>query len=101
MTVNSEVISISWFLTIQLRSQSRQHAVFSGLELYPDMKRIAMAIVVILFGVGGGTVFGQTVRVPFDFSQSEIGVDATVNGEPRERILVPFWGMSATSFLHP
>lgn len=46
------------------------------------MKRIAMAILVILFGLGGGTVLGQTLRVPFDFSQSEIGIDATVNGEP-------------------
>ena len=56
--------------------------VFSGLELDADMKRIAMAVPVILFGLGGGTVFGQTLRVPFDFSQSEIGIDATVNGEP-------------------
>lgn len=46
------------------------------------MKRIAMTIVVSLFGLGCGEVFGQTVRVPFDFSQSEIGVDAEVNGEP-------------------
>jgi len=53
-----------------------------GLELDSDMKRIAMAVLVILLGLGGGTVFGQTLRVPFDFSQSEIGIDATVNGEP-------------------
>lgn len=46
------------------------------------MKRIALAVLVNLFGLGGGTVFGQTLRVPFDFSQSEIGIDATVNGEP-------------------
>ncbi|HEY4763076.1 MAG TPA: retropepsin-like aspartic protease [Candidatus Sulfotelmatobacter sp.] len=46
------------------------------------MKRIAMAVLGILFGLGGGTVFGQTLRVPFDFSQSEIGIEATVNGEP-------------------
>jgi hypothetical protein len=46
------------------------------------MKRIAMAVLVILLGLGGGTIFGQTLRVPFDFSQSEIGIDATVNGEP-------------------
>ena len=46
------------------------------------MKCIAMAVLVILFGLGGGPVFGQTIRVPFDFSQSEIGIDATVNGEP-------------------
>ena len=46
------------------------------------MKCIALAVLVILFGLGGGTVFGQTLRVPFDFSQSEIGVDAAVNGEP-------------------
>jgi Aspartyl protease len=51
------------------------------------MKRIAMAVLVIslgviLLGLGGGAVFGQTLRVPFDFSQSEIGIDATVNGEP-------------------
>jgi len=58
------------------------YAVLSGVESNPDMKRIAMAVLVILFGLGGGTVFGQTVRVPFDFSQSEIGIDATVNGEP-------------------
>jgi Aspartyl protease len=36
----------------------------------------------ILLGLGGDTAFGQTLRVPFDFSQSEIGVDVTVNGEP-------------------
>jgi hypothetical protein len=46
------------------------------------MKRIAMAVLVILFGLGGGTVFGHTLRVPFDFSRSAIGIDATVNGEP-------------------
>jgi Aspartyl protease len=46
------------------------------------MKRIAMAVLVILFGLGGATVFGQALRVPFDFSQSAIGIDATVNGEP-------------------
>ena len=46
------------------------------------MKRIAMAVLVILLGLGGGTVFAQTPRVPFDFSQSEIAIDATVNGEP-------------------
>lgn len=43
---------------------------------------MALAVVVILFGLGVGTVFGQTLRIPFDFSQSEIGIDATVNGEP-------------------
>ena len=59
-----------------------QSAVFSGFELPLDMKRIAMAVLGILFGLGGGTVFGQTLRVPFDFSQSEIGIEATVNGEP-------------------
>ena len=52
------------------------------LELHPDMERIAMAVLVNLLGLGVGTVFGQTLRVPFDFSQSEIGIDATVNGEP-------------------
>jgi hypothetical protein len=46
------------------------------------MKRIAMVVPVILFGLRNGTVFGQTLRVPFDFSQSEIGIDSTVNGEP-------------------
>lgn len=46
------------------------------------MKRTAVAVLGILFGIVSGTVFGQTVRTPFDFSQSEIGVDATVNGEP-------------------
>ena len=46
------------------------------------MKRIVLAVLGILFGLGGGTVFAQTLRVPFDFSQSEIGIDATVNGEP-------------------
>lgn len=44
------------------------------------MRRIALAVV--LFGLGRGAAFGQTVRVPFDFSKSEIGIDATVNGEP-------------------
>ncbi|MBV8205670.1 MAG: aspartyl protease family protein [Acidobacteria bacterium] len=29
-----------------------------------------------------GTVTGQTVRVPFDFSQFEVAVNATVKGEP-------------------
>ena len=46
------------------------------------MKGIAGLVLVILFGLEGGTVFGQTLRVPFDFSQSEIAIDATVNGEP-------------------
>jgi hypothetical protein len=46
------------------------------------MKRIAAAVLVILFGLGGGSVFGQTLRIPFDFSQSEISIDATVNGKP-------------------
>lgn len=46
------------------------------------MKRIAMALLVILFELAGNTVFGQSLRVPFDFSQSEIGIEATVNGEP-------------------
>ena len=46
------------------------------------MTRIAMAFLLILFGLGGGRAFGQTLRVPFDFSQSEIGIEARVNGEP-------------------
>jgi hypothetical protein len=46
------------------------------------MKRIAMAVLVILFGLGSSIVSGQTLRVPFDFSHSEIGIDAAVNGEP-------------------
>jgi hypothetical protein len=46
------------------------------------MKRIAIAVLVILFRLGGGSVFGQTLRIPFDFSQSEISIDATVNGKP-------------------
>jgi hypothetical protein len=46
------------------------------------MKYIAMAVPVIFLRLGGGTVFGRTLRVPFDFSQSEIGIDATVDGEP-------------------
>ena len=46
------------------------------------MKRIAMVVFVILFGLGNSAVFGQTLRVPFDFSQSAIGIDSTVNGEP-------------------
>ena len=46
------------------------------------MKRIAVAVLVSLFILRGGAVFAQTLRVPFDFSQSEIGIDATVNGEP-------------------
>lgn len=46
------------------------------------MKRAAVAVLVILFGLGSGTVFGQTLRVPFDLSQSEIGIEVTVNGEP-------------------
>jgi hypothetical protein len=46
------------------------------------MKRIAMAVLVILFGLGSSIVSGQTLSVPFDFSHSEIGIDAAVNGEP-------------------
>jgi hypothetical protein len=46
------------------------------------MKRIAMVVLVIFLGLGRSAVFGQTLRVPFDFSQSEIGIDATVDGEP-------------------
>ena len=46
------------------------------------MKCIAMTVLVIFLGLGAGTVFGQTLRVPFDFSQFEIGIDATVDGEP-------------------
>jgi hypothetical protein len=46
------------------------------------MNRIATVVLVILFGLGNGTVFEQTLRVPFDFSKSEIAIDATVNGEP-------------------
>ena len=30
------------------------------------MKLVAMVVVVILFGLGNGTVFGQTLCVPFD-----------------------------------
>jgi hypothetical protein len=46
------------------------------------MTRIAMAFLLILFGLRRGTAFGQALRVGFDFSQSEIGIEATVNGEP-------------------
>jgi hypothetical protein len=46
------------------------------------MKPIAVAVLGILFVLSADTVFAQTLRVPFDFSQSEIGIDATVNGEP-------------------
>lgn len=47
-----------------------------------SIKRIAMPVLVISFGLRSGMVFGQTLRVPFDFSQSEIGIEVTVNGEP-------------------
>lgn len=30
------------------------------------MIRFALAFLLILFGIGGSTAFGQTVRVPFD-----------------------------------
>lgn len=46
------------------------------------MTHFAMAFQLVLFGLGAATAFGQTVRVPFDFSQSEIGIEATVNGVP-------------------
>ena len=48
------------------------------------MKRIAVAVLALLCGleVGAGVVLAQTLRVPFDFSKSEIGIEATVNGEP-------------------
>jgi hypothetical protein len=63
--------------------ERRSHfCLFSGMELNPDMQRIAMAVLVILFGLADDAVFGQTRRVAFDFSQSEIGIDATLNGEP-------------------
>jgi hypothetical protein len=48
------------------------------------MKRVTVGVLVMLFGLPlvGAPVLAQTLRVPFDFSQSEIGVDATVNGKP-------------------
>jgi hypothetical protein len=48
------------------------------------MKRVAVVVLVVLFGLPlvGAAVMAETLRVPFDFSQSEIGVDATVNGAP-------------------
>ena len=60
---------------------------YSLVELQTDMKRIAIAFLVILIELGGGAVFGQTLRVSFDFSQSEIGVDATLNGQPLSILL--------------
>jgi hypothetical protein len=42
----------------------------------------AQFVLVAACVLGGGTVFAQTHRVPFDFSRSAIGIDATVNGEP-------------------
>lgn len=46
------------------------------------MKLIAGTILVSLFILEGDPLSAQTLRVPFDFSQSEIGIDATLNGEP-------------------
>jgi hypothetical protein len=48
------------------------------------MKRVTLGVLVLLFGLPPVNVGApaQTLRVPFDFSQSEIGVDATVNGQP-------------------
>jgi Aspartyl protease len=45
------------------------------------MKAIVAAILLTLFALVRGTVFAQTLHIPFDFSQSEIGIDATVKGE--------------------
>ena len=45
------------------------------------MKRIPMVVVLILFGLAGYAVFGQTLHVPFDFSQSEIAIEATIKGK--------------------
>ena len=45
------------------------------------MEHISVAALVILLGLDS-TVLGQSVRVPFDFSQSEIAIDAKVNSEP-------------------
>jgi hypothetical protein len=42
----------------------------------------AQFVFVASCALGGGTVFGQALRVPFDFSRSLIGIEATVNGEP-------------------
>ena len=38
-------------------------------------------VLVASCGLGSGTVSAQTLRVPFDFSKSAIGIEATVNGE--------------------
>jgi hypothetical protein len=45
------------------------------------VKRIAF-FVALVWASGGSLIEGQVLRVPFDFSRSEIGIDATVNGEP-------------------
>lgn len=45
------------------------------------MKPIPVVVLVMLITLAGDTAFAQTVRVPFDFSQSVIGIDATLNGE--------------------
>jgi hypothetical protein len=46
------------------------------------LRLTAQFVLVASCGLGGGTVFAQTLRVPFDFSKSAIGIEATVNGEP-------------------
>lgn len=46
------------------------------------MKRVAAALVLISIGLIGSAASGRTVRVAFDFSQSEIGIDALINGRP-------------------
>lgn len=45
------------------------------------MKRLAFFLALV-WAWGGGPIEGQVLRVPFDFSQSEIGIDATADGEP-------------------
>jgi hypothetical protein len=40
-------------------------------------------VLVASCGLGGGAVFAQTLRVPFDFSKSAIGIEATVNATRR------------------
>ena len=44
-------------------------------------KTILFGVMAVLFGLQL-VAAAQTLRFPFDFSQSEIAIDATVNGQP-------------------
>lgn len=88
MSESMSVIGILRQLTYSLRFADHQLKSHPVNTVYPLdwsralMTRIALPFLLILFGLGGDAALGQPVHVSFDFSQSEIGIEATVNGEP-------------------